>query len=267
MIAGIVPKVPRGTFQRALESSGYAFRTGYFLRNPVTVGLEILLALGLRLGNLRPVAGLALLRSGLVEKNLFAVHLALRLMTIAAADIAVRPLQRKLCPAVMVEQGWAPLGGVVAIGTRSCALGIHELFAMRVLMALFANGRRTMEIDVEKLGFEVRRLVAAGAIDCAVSTDELEFRRGMIEARQVPPGLRTMAGFTTEHFAIDDLAHAVAELFLVGILVTAGAIERVPMIQNSLPRLLIGSGLMALGARDREMPPGERKPGFFVLRQ
>jgi len=80
-------------------------------------------------------------------------------MAALALHVAMDAAQRERGALVVIEQGWLPLGAVMAIGTgRDRILG--ELLAVDVLVTVLTLLRRRLEIHMEQVGFQVRRLVA-----------------------------------------------------------------------------------------------------------
>ncbi len=117
-----------------------------------------MLALGRWQGTGR-VTCLALLRRRLVEKHFLAFNHPNLFVASSALHVLVQALQRKGRPLVMVEQRRLPLGAVVAVDAGGDAV-LGELFAVDLLMAIFALGRCRREIRSDELGLQVRRLMA-----------------------------------------------------------------------------------------------------------
>lgn len=74
-----------------------------------------------------------------------------------------------------------------------------------------------------------------------------------------------MAGLATGRLPVrPNLLNAVVELALVDIFMTAGAIQVLPVI-NEIFRLELRRFLVAIGARHREVPTGQRKMSLLML--
>ena len=108
------------------------------------------------------MAGSALFRGGLVEQYRLAGNYFRQLVAFRTAHILMGSLERKVGPLVVVKQSRLPFHGVVAIDAAR-DIGLGELFAMNVFMAVLALHRCDLEIDVNQLGLKVRRLVAVHA--------------------------------------------------------------------------------------------------------
>ena len=50
-----------------------------------------------------------------IKEDLFAIHGAEELVATSASDVAVLTLQSEFCALVVIERGWLPFRGVVAI--------------------------------------------------------------------------------------------------------------------------------------------------------
>ena len=118
--------------------------------------------LGARGWRVCPVAGDAVLRSGLIEQNLLSPHLFEKLVTFAALYVLMGPAQGESRSLIVIEQGRLPFHAVMAVGTR-CGLALGELLPMDVLVAVLAQHRCRLEIDIDELGFKVRRLMTVDA--------------------------------------------------------------------------------------------------------
>ena len=118
---------------------------------------------------------------GLVEKHSFSSDELRQLMALCAAYILVCPAQRKICPAVMIEERGPPLHAVVAVSAvRHLPRG--KLFPVDVLMALFTLRWRSLEIYIDQLGFEVGWLVAVHASRRPVRSDQRKCGLRVIES-------------------------------------------------------------------------------------
>lgn len=171
------------------------------------------------------MAGCALLRRGLVEEHGFTGNTACQFVAGFTLHVAVGPLQRKCGRLVVIEQGRLPLPAVVAPCARGCR-PLGELPAMRVFVAVLALGWGSLEINIDQLRLQVRRLVTVDAGRGAVRSEQREGSLRVVEPRQFLPGLGGMAGLASGRLAIGTkLLHAVLELPFVWIGVAAGAIE------------------------------------------
>lgn len=101
-------------------------------------------------------------RSWLVEENRFGSYDPRQFVTLSAAHVLMCTAQRKGRAFLMIEEGRFPLHAGVALGTSSHAR-FRELFSVNILMAVFALHRSRLEVHVQQLGFEIRRLVAGDA--------------------------------------------------------------------------------------------------------
>lgn len=81
------------------------------------------------------MTGGAFLWRGFVEEHGLAFNGASQLVASLAANVLVRPLQRKCRPLVMIKQRWLPLCAVVALGAGR-DFGLDELPAVDVLMTI-----------------------------------------------------------------------------------------------------------------------------------
>ena len=101
-----------------------------------------------------------IVRSGLVKENDFARDHARRFVASLTAHFAMRSLQRKRRPRIMIEQRRPPLRAVVAFdASRYCRF--DELRAVGVFVARLALRRRGSEIGLRERSLVVRRLVAS----------------------------------------------------------------------------------------------------------
>lgn len=209
----------------------------------------------------------AVLRSWLVEEHGLGRDYSRKLVALGAAHVLMRSTQRKLRPLLVIEQRRFPLHGCVALGTtRDVALG--KLLSVNVLMAVFAQQRRSLEIHIHQLGFEVRRLVAIDTGRRTVGAQQGELRLRMIEARQFLPGLSGMARLAACERTVGPLLlHAFSELPFVRIDVAARAIQIFPVIDHGGLGLELRGLLVAVGTRNRNMPAGEDKAGLLMLRE
>ena len=126
------------------------------------------------------MAGGAFLRRWFVEQNRFAFDLAHQVVAVGAFHIRVHALKRKSSTSIVIEQRRFPLRAIVALGA-GCDIPLCELLAMRVLAALLALSRCGLEIHVDHVGFEVRRLMAVDAGGGAVCAQQRESSLRVIE--------------------------------------------------------------------------------------
>jgi len=70
----------------------------------------------------------------------------------------------------------------VAVCAGCHSVGLRELTTVDVDMAFFASRRRLREVDVEKIRFEIRGLMAIHASDRAMRSGQREFSLRVIEA-------------------------------------------------------------------------------------
>ena len=128
------------------------------------------------------MTGLTLFRCGFVEQNGLASYNSCQFVATSAAHVLVHAAQRELGTGLVIELRRPPLVGIVAINA-SGDIALGKLFAVSVLMAVFALLGSRFEIHVDQFGFQVRRLVAVHTCGGAVRPEERERGLGMIEAR------------------------------------------------------------------------------------
>lgn len=124
-----------------------------------------------------------------VEEDLLAVDIFEELMAPGAGNVTVLAFQSKRRPFVVVERRRFPLRRVMAIGAlrHFVRKELEELSAVNVLVTLLAFSRRLLEINVNELGLEIRRLVAIDAGNRAVRALERKSRCAVIEAVEFLP--------------------------------------------------------------------------------
>jgi len=167
----------------------------------------------------------------------------------------------------VVKKGGLPLDAVVAFGAGG-RFPFGELFSVDVLVAVLAQGRGSLEIHVKEIGFEVWRFVAVDAGRRPVCPEQGELGLGMVETGEFLPGLGGVAGLATGGGSVSPgLGHALVELAFMGIVVATDAVQALPVIDNGWFGLELGRFFMALGTRDRDVPPREHKASFLVLGQ
>lgn len=213
------------------------------------------------------MAGGAVFRRRLVEKNLFPVDPLGQFVTLSAARFLMRALQRELRPLVMIEQCGLPFRAVVTVDATGHVV-LCELLPVDVLVAVFALLWRRLEVDIGELGFEVGWLVAVSARGSAMGAEQREVCLGVVETRQFLPVFGGMAGFAAERLTIDaGNAHALLELSLVRVGVAGCAVEFLPMIDG---RFLFADGdrfLVAVGAQDRGMRSRQKEARLLMPRE
>ena len=215
-----------------------------------------LLAAGARRGRrgyCRPVTSLAWHGSGLVVQHVASVHGFDIAVATDAADVLVHALERQSGAAV-VKKGRLPLVAVVTAFAFWGRRGSGELAGVDIPVAALAGIRRRSEINVQKVGFEIWRLVAIRTGDPAVRADQDEFCGRVVEARQLLPRRLRVASFTASWPTRAGLPHAFRELAPMRVAVAsgAGAVLRtgnVPPFRSCLLRLVYDNR--------RKRPPGD----------
>ena len=174
-------------------------------------------------------------RSRRIKEDLFPVNRFEEFVTAGASDVAMLAFQRESRSLVVIERGRFPLRRVMTIAALRYFVReeFGELPAVHVLVAFLALFRRFLEIDIDQLGLQVRRLMAVDARDRAMRALQRERRRAVVEPIQFLPRLGGVASFAPHRLAIfADLLHAFAELALVYVFVATRAGEVVEMIRN-----------------------------------
>jgi len=213
------------------------------------------------------VAGGAILRCRLVEEHGFRRDRFHQLVTLGATDVLVRSAQRECGSLVVIEQGRLPLHAVVALGALR-RLALRELPSMDVLMAVLAQSRRGLEVDVHQSSFEIRRLMAVDASRRAMRTQQGELSLGMIEPRKFFPRFCGVAGLATSGCSIGfRLLHTLFELSLMDVIVAACAAQVLPVINDCWLRLEVRGFFMTFGTRNCDVSTSQDEVGFLVLRQ
>src|SRR5246127_1852569 len=214
------------------------------------------------------MAGRAVLWRGFIEENRFVGDGFVQFVTIRTPDVLVCATQGERGPLFVIEQRGLPFRAVVAVGAGSSVAFSDELFSVNVLVAVLALHRGDLEIHVDQLGFEVWRFVAVDARRRAMCAEQGELGLGMIESGEFPPRLGAMASLATGgSFVGAELRHALVELAFVRIVVTTGAVEALPVIDDRWLRLELGGFLVALGARYCDVAASQSKSGFLMLGQ
>lgn len=175
---------------------------------------------------------------GFVEENGFIRDDFVQFVTIGTLDVLVCAAQGERGPFFVVEQRGLPFRAVVAVGAGSGVAFGDELLSVNVLVAVLALHRGDLEIHIDQLGFEVWRFVAVDARGCPMRSEQRELGLGMIESGELLPRLGAMTGLTTGgSFIGAELLHALLELAFMRIVVTSGAVEALPVIDNRRFRL------------------------------
>ena len=213
------------------------------------------------------MAGHAILRRGLVEQDCLGGNDFGQFVTVGAFDVLMGAAQCESCPFVVIEQGRLPLHAVVAVGAGG-SVPFGELLSVDVLMAVLAQGGGCLEIHVDQIGFEVRRLMAVDAGRRPMCPEQGKLGLGMVETGKFFPGLGAMAGLATARGTVGpDLLHAFLELALVDILVATGAVQTFPVINDVRFGLELRGLLMAFGTCNSDVAASQRKAGLLVLGQ
>ena len=192
----------------------------------------------LRLRDSCPIAGCALTRGGLIEKDWLVPDLTNRFVAVPTGNFLVSSLKMEVCPRLVVKQRWLPFVGIVATG----AIGVHavvgELAGMRIFVAALAGDRSRLEDYILHCDFKVWRFVAAYACHRGMRPCKRKFRIGMVEPDDIRPQFCGVAAFASQRRAIlPQPIHSVGKLTLVGIDVTA----RAGQILESVRRREVGS--------------------------
>jgi len=155
----------------------------------------------------------------------------------------------------------------VAIGAGG-SFPFGKLLPVDVLVAVLALHWSGLEIHMDQLGFEVWRFVAVDARCRPMCSEQGKLGLGMIEGGEFLPRLAAMAGLATGwSFVGAEVLHALLELAFMRIVVTTGAVEALPVIENRGFGLELGGFLVAFGARHRDVAAGQHKPSLLMLGQ
>jgi hypothetical protein len=214
--------------------------------------------------NVRPVAVDARFCGRLIEQNQFPLNFALQGMALRAGHGLVTASEGELGALVVIEGRRRPsLNGVAIRAWGNPVLG-GELSSMRVGVAGIAVLRRSLELDVMSAG---KRLVAIGASDHAMRSDQVEFRLRMVEPFDVNPGTRVVAGLAPQGRSIGAAkSHAILEFALVRIGVARRAGAVLEMEWQDFVRAAAQPDLVAIRAGHGGVGSGKRKARVFVLR-
>jgi len=215
------------------------------------------------------VTAFTLLRSVLIEENVFAFQLAVVLVATGARHVLVQAREWELRPLIVIEFRRLPLSGVMAIDAGGHAI-LGELLAVGVLVTFLAFEGSGGKVGLDQLSLHIGRLVAIDAGGGPVGTDEREFCLGVVETLEVIPLLGGVAGLAAEGSSVGaQFLHGFGELALVRIFVAGFAIQVFPMVENDG----FGGGvgvfrlLVAVGAGHGDVAAGESKAGVFVALQ
>lgn len=174
----------------------------------------------------------AVLGRRLVEENRLCGHHFRQFVAVGAPNVLMRSSEREIGPLLMVKRRRLPLDAVVAVGAPR-DIGLRELLAVDVLMAILALKRSNLEIHIDQLGFQVWRLVAINAGRRLMGSEQREFCLRVVERRQFFPGFSGVTSLAASRGTIRALLlHALFELALVNICVATGAVEILPMVER-----------------------------------
>jgi hypothetical protein len=172
--------------------------------------------------------------------------------------------QGKLSALIVVERGGRPTLIHMAVPAPGDSVFRSELARVRIRMAGFAILRRSLELNLVRIG---RHFVTLITCNRSMTSEQREFCFRMIEASDIHPGPGTMAGFATECDAIRSfLRHAVFEFAFMRIGVACGAGGVREMESQHLVGPAAKAGLVTLGARHRDVRTGQYEMGVLVLR-
>lgn len=213
------------------------------------------------------MASLAFLGSWLIEEDALPRDHFRELVTFRASDIFVPTLQSKRGALVVVEERGLPLGGRVTFRTGWRLARHGELPAVHIAVAALALRRCGAVIHVLQRSFQVRRTMTTEARDRAVGAGERITGCGMVELRQIFPGLRGMAGLAAGKRAVGSaFGHEIAELAAVRVGVADGAGKVFKAIRNSGRGRTRRGCAMTLHTGDREVAAGESEARLLVPR-
>ena len=126
------------------------------------------------------MAGYAVLGRRFIKQDPFCSDFLEQLVAFPALHVLVGPPQGEGSPFIVVEQGRLPFHRVVAVGARG-RFPLGELLSVDILVTVLAHRRRRLEIGIDELGPEVRRLVTVDARRRPMRTLQRELGLGMIE--------------------------------------------------------------------------------------
>ena len=183
-------------------------------------------------------------------------------MALVAGYVGMATGQCEMGAGVVIEGGWDPALGVMAVATVGFAVLCNELGVVGVLVASLARLGGALEAGfVAGCG-----LMAFAAGHRPVGADQREFGFGMIEAVDVCPGTGIVASFATEWSAIGALAgHAIIEFAPVRIFVASRARAVFELEGKHLVGTAAETYFMAIGARDGDVSANQGKARGLVL--
>jgi len=153
----------------------------------------------------------------------------------------------------------------MAVDTAGDAV-FGKLLSVYVFMTLLALLGSGLEVDVDQLGFEVRRLVAIDARSRAMRARQLEIGLRVIEGGQLLPRLRGVARFASRGRTVGPLLlHPVLELPFMRIGVATRAIQILPVVDRRWLGLKFSRLLVAIGAGSRQVAAGEDEARLLVI--
>jgi len=206
-------------------------------------------------------------RRGLVEQHGLTVDLADRLVAEGAGHFLVRPLEGERGARFVVKQRGLPFRRVVAGSAIRQLAGRRELPAVNFLMTVFAAAGRGPEIYRLQRRLRLLRLVTARARHGAMSAQQLERSRRVIEAGQFSPGFHHVAGLAARQASVGaGLSHPFQELPAMRVIMAGGARAVFKPEGYGLSRPA-SVGLVTIHAGHRDVPAREWEPGRLVLRE
>ena len=178
------------------------------------------------------VAGNAILGRRLVEQYCLGTNRFGQFVALCASDILVRPAQGERGAFLVIEQGRFPLHAVVALGTGG-DVALCELLPVDVFVAVLTLRRGSLEVRIHELGLEIRGFMAVDASRRPVCSQQGKLGLGMIESREFLPGFGGVARFAPGWRSVgSELFHPLFELSLMRIVMAAGAIQILPVIDD-----------------------------------
>jgi len=179
----------------------------------------------------------------------------------------MRALQGERGPFVMVEQGRFPSRSVMTTAASRDS-GLHKLQAVDIRVTRFALRRRRLEIDVDKSGLRISRLMATSTLGRFVGTDQGKSGFRMIVAGEFSPRFGGMADLTGERRAIRfQPLHVSVKSPFVWICVTTLASQVLPVVLRGWFWFEIRRLLVAVDARNSHVTSAQTKRKFVVSAQ
>ena len=130
------------------------------------------------------MAGVARIRSGLVEQHQIAADGLFQRMACRAGYVFMSRFQRESC-LVVVEKRWPPFVGVMATG--AIIRSRPELIGVWVSMTISAIDRGFRELDVPHIELPFGWLVAVDTRHGSMRTGEREVGLGVVKFSQIFP--------------------------------------------------------------------------------